>query len=172
MLATCWRWLDFGLKTIMAIFLFAMMVLTSADVIGRYVLNAPISGAFEIVQYLMAIAVFAALPVTTASDSHLSVSLIPPTMRDPIGRVHKIFIRLFSAIALLVIAWRMASQAQILETSQQVSGYLQLPLAPIAAVMAIFAAIAFLIIVVKLVAALRGRDGAQEEAPSTRPGSE
>lgn len=172
MLATCWSWLDFGLKTIMAIFLFAMMVLTSADVTGRYVLNAPISGAFEIVQYLMAIAVFAALPVTTASDSHLSVSLIPQTMRGPIGRAHKIFIRLVSAIALLIIAWRMASQAQILETSQQVSGYLQLPLAPIAAVMAIFATIAFLIIVVKLVAALRGRDGAQEEAHSARPGYE
>jgi len=168
-LANCWRWLDFGLRTVMAVFLFAMMVLTSADVIGRYVLNAPISGAFEIVQYLMAIAVFAALPVTTANDSHLSVSLIPPTMRDPIGRMHKVFIRLFSAIALLIIAWRMASQAQILANSQQVSGYLQLPLAPIAAVMAIFAAIAFLIIVTKLIAAVCGRDAVQNEAGSVRP---
>jgi TRAP-type C4-dicarboxylate transport system permease small subunit len=163
-LAQTWRWLDFGLKTIMAIFLFVMMVLTSADVIGRYVLNAPISGAFEIVQYLMAVVVFAALPVTTASDGHQSVSLIPQTMRGSIGRAHRVFIRLVSAIALFVIAWRMAAQAQILDGSQQVSGYLQLPLAPIAAVMAAFAALAFLIIVGKLIAAILGREDPQGDA--------
>ena len=53
-----WLRLDFALKIIMAVFLFVMMVLTAADVIGRYVFNAPISGAFEIVQYLMALVVF------------------------------------------------------------------------------------------------------------------
>ena len=167
-----WFWLDFGLKAIMAIFLFVMMALTAADVIGRYVLNAPISGAFEIVQYLMAIVVFAALPVTTASDSHLSVSLIPTTLGGPIGRAHRIFIRLVSALALLVIAWRMASQAQILAGSQQVSGYLELPLAPIAATMAAFASLAFLIILVRLIATVRGHDEPPRDGKSATPGYE
>lgn len=160
-----WRWLDFGLKVIMAVFLFAMMALTAADVIGRYLLNAPISGAFEIVQYLMAVVVFAALPVTTAVDGHLTVSLIPPQMPGAIGRVHRVFIRLLSAAGLLLIAWRMARQSQILAGSQQVSGYLQLPLAPVAAAMAVFATLAFLIILTKLIAALLGRD-----APGHAPG--
>ena len=172
MLANCWRWLDFTLKTIMAIFLFVMMALTTADVVGRYVLNAPISGAFEIVQYLMALVVFAALPVTTASDSHLSVSLLPPTMLGPIGRVHRILIRLVSAIALFVIAWRMARQAQILANSEQVSGYLQLPLAPIAAAMAVFAALAFFIMLVKLFVAMGGREQVQPEAAPIDKGYE
>lgn len=158
MLGKWWRWLNFGLKVIMAIFLFVMMALTAADVIGRYVLNAPISGAFEVVQYLMAIVVFAALPVTTAADNHLSVSLIPQTLRGTTGRLHRIFVRLVSAMALLLIASRMAEQAKILHSSQQVSGYLELPLAPIAAVMAVFATFAFVIIVVKLIAAVLGRD--------------
>ena len=159
-----WLRLDFALKIIMAVFLFVMMVLTAADVIGRYVFNAPISGAFEIVQYLMAVVVFAALPVTTAVDGHLSVSLIPAQMPGVVGWLHRVFIRLLSATALLVIAWRMASQAQILAGSQQVSGYLQLPLAPIAAVMAGFAALAFLIILMKLIAAVLGR-GTPAHAP-------
>ncbi len=158
MLGRWWRLLDFTLKAIMAIFLFAMMVLTAADVVGRYVLNAPISGAFEIVQYLMAVVVFAALPVTTANDAHLSVSLVPK-LHGPIGWVHRIFIRLVSAIALWLIAWRMVDQAQILDASQLVSGYLQLPLAPVAAVMAAFAALAALIIVARLIGALLGHDG-------------
>jgi TRAP-type C4-dicarboxylate transport system permease small subunit len=171
-LSALWRWLDFGLKVIMAIFLFVMMVLTSADVIGRYVLNAPISGAFEIVQYLMAVVVFAALPVTTASDGHLSVSLVPSTMRGPIGRAHRIIIRLVSAIALFVIAWRMIAQAQILDGSQQVSGYLQLPLAPIAAVMAVFAVLALLIMLVKLIAAISGSDNEPRETTAFDQGYE
>lgn len=172
MFGNWWRWLDFGLKVIMAVFLFVMMALTAADVFGRYVLDAPISGAFEIVQYLMAIVVFAALPVTTASDNHLSVSLIPTTLRGPIGRAHRIFIRLVSAIALFVIAWRMASQAQILASSQQVSGYLEFPLAPIAAVMAVFASLAFLIIFVRLVAAVLGHDVPAPHDEPAAPGYE
>lgn len=167
-----WRMLEFGLKIVMAIFLFVMMALTAADVICRYVLNAPISGAFEIVQYLMAVVVFAALPVTTASDGHLSVSLIPTDMRGPIGRAHRIFIRLVSALALLVIAWRMASQAWILESSQQVSGYLQLPLAPIAAVMSVFAALAFFIILVKLIAAILGHEDPRHDIAQLGQGYE
>jgi TRAP-type C4-dicarboxylate transport system permease small subunit len=163
-LARWWLYLDFGLKLVMALFLFVMMALTAADVVGRYVLNAPISGAFEIVQYLMAVVVFAALPVTTAADAHLSVSLMPRTIPGTIGWLHRVVIRAVSAVALLLIAWRMADQAQILSNSQQVSGFLQLPLAPVAAVMAAFAFLAFFIILAKLAAAFMGHDHMAEGA--------
>lgn len=172
MLGSLWRRLDFSLRVIMAVLLFAMMALTSADVLGRYVFDAPISGAFEIVQYLMAIVVFAALPATTASSSHLSVSIIPTTLRGPFGRAHRVFIRLVSALALLLIASRMALQAQILASSQQVSGYLEFPLAPIATVMAVFASLAFLIIVVQLIAVVLGHDAPAPEGEPNTPGYE
>jgi TRAP-type C4-dicarboxylate transport system permease small subunit len=166
-LVACWRFLDLGLKSIMAIFLFAMMVITSVDVAGRYLFNAPLSGGYEIVQYLMALVVFAALPVTTAADSHLSVTLIPPNLSGRIGRAHRIVVGLVSMLALMLIAWRMAEQAQILSRSQQISGYLQLPLAPIAWVMAAFAALAVVIIAVKFAATVLGRDtGLREREPA------
>ncbi len=158
MLVGCWRFLDLGLKSIMAIFLFTMMAITAVDVVGRYLFNAPLSGGYEIVQYLMALVVFAALPVTTAADSHLSVTLIPPRMAGGIGRAHRIVVGLVSMIALVVIAWRMAEQARILGQSQQISGYLQLPLAPIAWTMAALAGLAVIIIVVKFAAAVLGRE--------------
>ena len=170
MLGRWWRLLDFGLKVVTAIFLFAMMALTAADVVGRYLLNAPISGGFEIVQYMMALVVFAALPVTTAADGHLTVSIVPTALHGTMGRLHRVFIRLISAVALLLIAWRMADQAQILDNSQQVSGYLQLPLAPIAAAMAALAALAALIMLVKLLAAVLGRDGPVRGGDPARQG--
>jgi TRAP-type C4-dicarboxylate transport system permease small subunit len=167
-----WRRLEFGLKVIMAIFLFVMMALTAADVVCRYFFNAPISGAFEIVQYLMAIVVFTGLPVTTASDGHLAVSLIPRTMSGRIGRMHRIFVRLLSSVALLLIAWRMTVQAQILDGSQAISGYLQVPLAPIAGVMAFFAFLAFLIIAAKLAAALFAHDDGPHDSAAVDRGYE
>ena len=60
----------------MAVFLFAMMTITAVDVLGRYVFNTPVPGGFEIVQYLMAVVVFASLPLTTAAERHLTVSLL------------------------------------------------------------------------------------------------
>lgn len=159
-----WHRLQFGLKLLMAAILYFMMVLTAADVISRYVLNAPISGAFEVVQYLMGILVFAGLPVTTASDNHLSVSLIPKDLSGLKGRIHRSFVCCVSAVGLLLIASRMAEQARILYTSKEVSGYLELPLAPIAAVMAVFATLAFLISGVQLVNAVIGRRDVVAEA--------
>lgn len=169
MLDRCWRRLDGILKAIMAILLFAMMAITTVDVFGRYVFGIPIPGGFELVQYLMALVVFASIPVTTAADSHLTVALITPRRTGLLGFSHRLFIRALSMIALAVITWRMADQALILRDSQQISGYLQLPLAPIAFTMAGLAAIAFLVIVGKFVLVLRGREDSQDQPTTQSP---
>jgi hypothetical protein len=57
----------------------------------------------------------------------------------------------------------------VLGRSQQVSGFLQLPLAPIAWTMTALAALAALVAAVKLAAALIGRSAATN-APSTPGG--
>ena len=153
-----WRLLDRALKAIMAILMFAMMAIMTVDVVGRYLLNAPVPGGFEIVQYLMAIVVFAALPLTTAADKHLSVSLIANQLQGATKYVHRIFVLAVSAVAVVMIAWRMGEQAAILARSQQVSGFLQWPLAPIAWTMTALASLAALIVLVKLATALIGRE--------------
>ena len=161
-----WTFLDYALKGVMAALLFAMMVVTAVDVVGRYLLNAPVPGGFEIVQYLMAVVVFASLPLTTAADSHLSVSLIGDRLQGAVRRGHRIAVLLISSIAIVVIAWRMAEQALILHRSQQISGFLQLPLAPIAWVMCALAALAAIVVLGKLIGAVLGRDGG---APGAAP---
>jgi TRAP-type C4-dicarboxylate transport system permease small subunit len=155
-----WSLFDQALKITMATLLFAMMAITTIDVIGRYLLSAPIPGGFEIVQYLMAIVVFASLPLTTAADSHLSVSVIGNYLTGGIRRVHRVFVLAFSSAALIVIAWRTGEQARILARSQQISGFLELPLAPIAWAMSVLAALAAVIVLVKLAAAALGREPA------------
>ncbi|MDP4593688.1 MAG: TRAP transporter small permease [Beijerinckiaceae bacterium] len=157
-LGKIWRTTDFVLKLIMAVVMFAMMTVTTCDVAGRYLFNAPIPGGFEIVQYLMALVVFAALPLTTASNSHLSVSLVENRLSGTGLRLHRFYTLGFSAIGLLVIAFRIAAQGNLLAESKQVSGYLSLPLAPIAWTMTFFAMMAVVIVLIMLVRAIMGLD--------------
>jgi TRAP-type C4-dicarboxylate transport system permease small subunit len=164
------RYVEFAMNGIMAILLFAMMTITAADVIGRYLFNAPVPGGFEIVQYLMAIVIFASLPLTTAAERHLTVSVLENRFRGITRHIYRIVMLLISLIALGVIAWRMGVQAEVLGRSQQVSGFLQLPLAPIAWTMTALAALAALVAAVKLAAALSIGRSAATNAPSTPGG--
>jgi TRAP-type C4-dicarboxylate transport system permease small subunit len=161
-----WAAFDLTLKIVMATLLFAMMTITTVDVVGRYLLNAPVPGGFEIVQYLMAIVVFASLPLTTAADSHLSVSLVGGHLRGGGKRIHRTFVMALSVTALVVIAWRMADQGQILANSQQVSGFLELPLAPVAYAMCALAWLAAVIALVKFAGAVLGREPVAAAAPA------
>lgn len=55
--------------------LFILMVMTFCDVILRSVFNAPIEAATELTRILMAILVFAVLPVVSARADHIAVDL-------------------------------------------------------------------------------------------------
>lgn len=153
------RYVEHAMNAIMAALLFAMMTVTAIDVIGRYALNTPVPGGFEIVQYLMAIIIFASLPLTTAAERHLTVSVFENRFRGTTRHIYRIAMLSISLVALAVIAWRMGVQADVLGRSQQVSGFLQLPLAPIAWTMTALACLAASVAAVKLVVELFGRGG-------------
>lgn len=54
----------------------AMMFLMAADVLCRYVLNTPIPGALELVEYMMAITIPLSIACCTAQRAHVSVEMI------------------------------------------------------------------------------------------------
>lgn len=53
-----------------------MMFLTALDVGLRYIFNRPISGALELVEYMMAVIVPFALTVTAYEKAHIGVELV------------------------------------------------------------------------------------------------
>lgn len=55
--------------------LLVMMVLTFADVIGRYGFNKSIFGAAEMVEYLMIFTIFAGLAFVTATNDHITATM-------------------------------------------------------------------------------------------------
>jgi TRAP-type C4-dicarboxylate transport system permease small subunit len=59
-----------------SLLLFGMMVLTFFDVVGRYLLNRPIRGAFEITELALLVLIFAGLPLVSHADEHVTMDFI------------------------------------------------------------------------------------------------
>jgi hypothetical protein len=74
-------WLDRALGFSAAVLLFCLMMLTTADVIGRYVFNWPIRGAFEITELLLLTLIFAGLPLASRADEHVTLDFIDMAAR-------------------------------------------------------------------------------------------
>ena len=69
-----------------------MMLLTTADVFGRYFFNSPVLGAYEITEYLMMIMVFSFLAFAQSQNAHISVDIVfdrlPSNVKYPLERLN------------------------------------------------------------------------------------
>ena len=104
---------------------------TVADVVGRYALGAPLPGAFELTELMVAALVFSALPLTTEAGEHVSVELIDPALGDRGRALLDLLVGLVSAGALGVLAWRLGATAARLPADGGTTVTLLLPLAPL-----------------------------------------
>ncbi len=85
--------------------LFFMMLLTTVDVAGRYLANKPITGVFELTEYLVLILIFSFLAITQAQGGHVSVDLLltrlPAKLRFAVNLINHV-----ACLALMaVIFW-------------------------------------------------------------------
>lgn len=94
-----------ALETFSSTVIFIMMLLTFADVIGRYILNKPIFGASEMISALLALAIFSGLGVTNARDEHIMVELFVDPARELLKPIfYEVVIQAFSVAAMTLIA--------------------------------------------------------------------
>ncbi|MGH8632571.1 MAG: TRAP transporter small permease [Burkholderiales bacterium] len=141
-------WLRAGLHSVVSLALLAMMAVTVADVVGRYLLAAPIPGSFEISQFLLAVTVFASLPLVAGSRAQITVGLLESVFSGRALRVQRALVLLFSASAVALMAWQLARLAGRLEASERVTGSLSWPIAPLVYVIAGFSLLALIATVI------------------------
>ena len=72
-----------AVETLLVVTLFVMVALTFVDVIGRRFFDKPVYGAHDLTEHLMALIVFAGLPVLTARREHLSIDLFDAWLLKP-----------------------------------------------------------------------------------------
>lgn len=133
------------LSVVAALLLVTMMLVTFVDVVGRYLFNAPLPGAFELTEVLLALVIFVGLPLVTARREHVTVDLV--TARLP-WRLRAALARLalmVTAAMLGVFAWRLGASARDFSAYGDATVYLGIPLGPVAGTMALFAAISALV---------------------------
>lgn len=129
--------LDAALGLAAGLLLLAMMLLTFADVVGRYVFNTPIRGAFELTELALLALVFAGLPLVSTADEHVTMDfvdkLLPPAARLALQRV----VHLVCAAALLGLGWLVWRKANAIAGYGDTTDVLRVPVSPFVYLMSV-----------------------------------
>ncbi len=115
------------LKLLGAAALVGMMLLTVADVVGRF-FKYPIFGSVEVVGFLAAILVAAALPYTYKKDGHVGVEILLRLLPKKHQLKINILTRLLSLTLFCLITWQMFLYAGDIHETGEVSMNLEFPI--------------------------------------------
>lgn len=132
------KWLHW----IAMVVLLLLMFLTVGDVIGRYLVGfvpgfGSIPGAFELTEFMLAIAVLTAIGYTQVKGEHISIDIFTSKFSPKVQAVIDTLTHLFSLIIFVLVTWQTVKYAQLLYESHDVSGVLRLPVYPFLIVAAI-----------------------------------
>ncbi|MGE0799606.1 MAG: TRAP transporter small permease [Lautropia sp.] len=127
---------DVVLATIAGSLLFAMMVLTFVDVVMRYFFNAPIRGGFEITEVMMAVLIFAGLPLVSRGHQHVTIDVLDGFFPAGWRRGFHVVVHLVCALALVGMAWLLARKAASFAAAGDVTQTLKFAIAPFVYLMA------------------------------------
>lgn len=138
-----------------AALLFAMMLVTCVDVIGRYAFNAPLQGAVEINELLLGVIVFGAFPLVTMHGEHVTITLFETAFSGSADRIRQAALSLVSCAVLAVMTWQLWQKAWVLAGYGDRTSYLGVPIAPVAFFMCAAAGVTTLIQLALFIAILR-----------------
>lgn len=94
------------LLAIAAAVLAVMMMLTAIDVVMRYIVNRPISGAFELTEYMMAIFVPFSIVYCADQKGHVSVELLLKKFPQSVQRCVGILTSVLTMLFAMFMAWQ------------------------------------------------------------------
>lgn len=142
------RWTRRVLTALISVTVFAMMALTTADVIARALFNAPMKGNFEIVTFLLAILIFASLPLVTWDEGHITVNLFDRWIPRPAKWVLDVVLSAVSTFVVAGITYRLWIQGNLMAEGQHITGFLEWPIAPIAYFTSVLSGLTTIVLVV------------------------
>jgi TRAP-type C4-dicarboxylate transport system permease small subunit len=153
-------WLDRVLGAAAALLLFALMMITTVDVIGRYVLNWPLRGGFEITELLLLTLIFAGLPLVSRADEHVTMDFIDSALGARARRLMRRIVEIVCGIIILGLAYRVYVKAGKIAGYGDTTDVLLIPVGPFVYFMALMVAVTAVVHIVK--AFLPGRDEKQK----------
>ncbi|MEN9559084.1 MAG: hypothetical protein RLZZ502_295 [Pseudomonadota bacterium] len=109
-----------------ALALFAIMMLTLLDVIGRKFFNHSLPGALELTEFLMVVVIFGALPLVTLKAEHVVFDSFDKFLTPAMQKMQRYLVHIVCALLLLGLAYLMWKAAVRLDGTGETSAQLQL----------------------------------------------
>lgn len=137
--------LETALGAASAAVLFAMMLITTVDVIGRYMFNKPLAGGFELTEMMLAALIYCGLPLVSKRREHIVIDTFDIFMSRAVKRFFDVVADIVCFLTLSGIGYLIFRRAVRVAEYGDTTSVLKLPLAPVAYVMGTMIVIAALI---------------------------
>lgn len=133
-----------------SVILFVLMILTFVDVVGRYIFNHSLRGAFEGTELMLMLLIFAGLPLVSHADEHVTMDFID-LMLGRRGRAAVVrMAHLVCAATMLLLAWLIWLKAGKIAAYGDTTDVLGIAIAPFVYFMAAMIALSGLIHIWKM----------------------
>jgi TRAP-type transport system small permease protein len=100
--------IEYTLAVISCAFIMILMLLGAADVLGRYLFNHPITGAYEISQVIMAGVILFAWAFTMRKGMHVRVDMFVARLSPRPRAILNLVTTAVSLVMFIIITWRSA----------------------------------------------------------------
>ncbi|HLB15496.1 MAG TPA: TRAP transporter small permease [Burkholderiales bacterium] len=130
--------------------LFALMLLTFVDVVGRYLFNRPLRGGFEVTELLLLVLIFAGLPLVSRADEHVTMDFVDRLLG---ARAKQTFVRVvhgLCAAIMFLLTWLMWLKADRIWAYRDATDVLRIAYGPFVYFMAVMIAFTGLIHLYKM----------------------
>jgi TRAP-type transport system small permease protein len=139
--------------------LFAMMLITAVDVIGRYLFNKPLAGGFELTEMMLAALIYCGLPLVSKRREHIVIDTFDSFMAPRVRRFFDVTADIVCFLTLAGIGYLIFRRAMRVAEYGDTTSVLKLPLAPVAYAMGTMIVIAALIHLVLIFVPHRDDEG-------------
>ncbi|MFH1123544.1 MAG: TRAP transporter large permease subunit [Pseudomonadota bacterium] len=156
-------WVSRSMSSIGSVVLIAMMLVTTVDVIGRYIFNSPLTGANEIAEYLQVLVVYFGIAYTAVQKGHVAVDVLFNRLPQRGQGFLISFVSLAGAALFAVIAWESIVQSLVFKAAMRSSPVLDVPVWPFVLVVAFGSGILSLVLLSDFIGSFRtGSDNRRE----------
>ncbi len=129
--------------------LIALMLLTVADVVGRYFFNSPLNGVFDLTQFAVLIMTFLSFAYCGFRGAHVMIELLYDRIPKGAQFACRRASNAIGAVLFAVIAWRSVIQSFDVREFNETSQLLTIPFWPFYYVVAFGAALFALVLAIK-----------------------
>ncbi|HEX2567057.1 MAG TPA: TRAP transporter small permease [Burkholderiales bacterium] len=139
------RRVDAALGVAASAILLCLMLLTFADVVARYLFNAPIPGGFEITELMLLVLIFAGVPLVSHADEHVTMDFIDRMLPQEANRILIRIVHALCAAVMFFLTWQVWIKAGRISGYGDTTDVLKIAVGPFVYFMALMMALTGLI---------------------------